>query len=154
MGRILMRRIILLVCLIAGCSPIRGCVESQFKLAPDSRLPSWFAQEASPTRSDVTVELTYWTNGDAVFELKSRIGNTLRKVSGPSCWHPATRYIRKPDGTFAAPGGPEYIIAKVADTIDVVEHDSHSDVFRMSNDKTILEEAKASVARGECRREP
>ena len=58
-------RVVLPLLALAACSPLRGCVESQFSLAPDSRLPQWFAAPVVKDRSDVAVKLTYWTNGDA-----------------------------------------------------------------------------------------
>jgi hypothetical protein len=150
------RPLLLLTLLLVACSPLRGCVESQFRLAPDSRLPAWFSLPADRKRSDLTVTLTYWTYGDnAEFELiDPRSGATIRDVSGPSCWHPATRYTQKPDGRFEPPGGPEYVIATVRGVTDVVEHDEQNDVFRMAEDEAILREAKESIARGECRHEP
>ena len=147
-------RVILLVSLLAGCSPLRGCVESQFTLETGSRLPLWFAEARRDSPSEASVELTYWTNGDAVFELKSRSGETIKKVSGASCWHPETRYTRNPDGTVTPPKGPEYVIMKAAGIVDVVEHRDQPGVFRMSDNESINREAKESVTRGECRHEP
>lgn len=139
---------------LAACSPLRGCVESQFSLAPDSRVPQWFAAPLVKDRSKVNVTLTYWTNGDAEFELKNQWGTILRDVTGPSCWHPRTRYKHYPDGTQSPPGGPEFVIVKVRDSVDVVEHDHVPAVFRMSDDPEIVREASESIARGECRHEP
>ena len=100
------------------------------------------------------ITLTYWTNGDAEFELKNRWGTSLADVVGRSCWHPRTRYIHNADGTQRPPGGPEFMIVKVTDVVDVVEHNHVPAVFRMSDDPRILREAGESIARGECRREP
>ena len=84
-------------------------------------------------RSDVTVELTYWTYGsNAVFVLRSLHGETIQEVSGVSCWHPATRYMPEADGTYARPEGPDYMIAKIHGIVDVMEHDKTPGIFRMS----------------------
>jgi hypothetical protein len=147
-------RVVLPLLALAACSPLRGCVESQFSLAPDSRLPQWFAVPVVKDRSDVTVKLTYWTNGDAEFDLKNRWGITIRDVTGPSCWHPRTRYRHHADGTQSPPGGPEFVIVKVGGSVDVIEHKQLTPVFRMSDDPEILREARESIARGECRHEP
>ena len=139
---------------LAACSPLRGCAESYFELATDSRLPVWFAAPVATDRSKVTVKLTYWTNGDAEFELKNE-WFTLRDVMGRSCWHPRTRYTQHADGTQSPPGGPEFVIVKVGDAVDVVEHKQQlTPVFSMSDDPGILREARESIARGECRHNP
>jgi hypothetical protein len=41
--RVLRLRAVLPILALVACSPLRGCVESQFSLAPDSRLAQWFA---------------------------------------------------------------------------------------------------------------
>lgn len=102
----------------------------------------------------VTVSLTYWTNGDAEFELKELSGTTILDLTGPSCWHPRTRYTHNADGTQSPPGGPEFVIVKVRNSVDVVEHGHVPAVFRMSDNPGILREARESIARGECRRDP
>jgi hypothetical protein len=144
---------LLLILLLAGCSPIRGCVESNFTLEPNSRPPIWFAEARGKDR-EVSVELTYWTNGDAVFELKGRFGNTIRKMSADSCWHPETRYTQNPDRSFTPPDGPEYVIVKAEGIVDVVEHQGLPGLFRMTDNASIIQRANESVARGECRGSP
>lgn len=102
----------------------------------------------------MTVKLTYWTSGDAEFALKNRWGITTRNVLGRSCWHPETRYKQNSDGTFTPPPGPEYVIVEIGNAIDVVEHKGMTDIFRMSNNETVIREANESIARGECRNAP
>jgi hypothetical protein len=140
--------------IVVACSPVRGCVESNFTLAPDSRLPQWYSLSATAKRSDVALELYYWTSGTAVFEPSGNWGAPARKLIGQSCWHPRTRYTKNADGTYTAPGGPEYVIVKIDGTVDVVEHNHVPGVFRMTDDQSIILEARQSIARGECRHEP
>jgi len=148
-------KIACLALILAACSPIRGCVESNFELAPDSRLPAWFRLGSNVSRADVTVDLFYWTSGDAEFDLKDlRSSKTIGHVIGRSCWHPATRYTRKSDGTLMAPEGPLYKIATIGGVVDVMEHTRLNNVFRMASDPSIIDEARQSISRGICRREP
>ena len=128
-------------------------MESNFTLAQDSRLPQWYSLPVTAKRLDITLELTYWTNGDAEFELKGQ-GVHNSTLWGHSCWHPRTRYVRQADGTFRPPGGPEYVIVEVKGVVDVVEHDKTPGSFRMTDDDRIVREAKESRARGECRSSP
>jgi hypothetical protein len=56
---ILVARIIYLLMLVCfcGCS---SCPESEFELAPDSRLPKWFTLPKYLSRADVTVQMSYY----------------------------------------------------------------------------------------------
>jgi hypothetical protein len=51
------KSVALVLLLFSGCSPIRGCEESSFDLAPDSRIPKWFSLPAGVQRSDVKVTM-------------------------------------------------------------------------------------------------
>jgi len=133
---------------------VRGCVESNFSIEPDSRLPLWFSLPPGFSRADVTVDLQYWTNGDAEMEMANTVGIPIKHVIGPSCWHPQTRYTANSDGTYSPPAGPEYVIVSIRGVIDVVEHDRRPARFRMANDPDILSAAKESMGRGECRHVP
>ena len=85
----------LIICVLAACSPIRGCVESNFELAPESRLPKWVQVPASAKRADVSVELEYYVPPS------QRIDNTvfIVGIKGQSSstftarhwWHPRTK---------------------------------------------------------------
>jgi hypothetical protein len=107
-------------------------------------------------RSDVSVALTYWTYGDnAEFELIDRHANrTLKRKYGVNCWHPATRYRHNPDGTWSQPGGPEYNFTTIDGIIEVIELPERGGPFHVSDNEALLAEAKATAARGECRKEP
>jgi hypothetical protein len=55
------RKLVILIALVlSACSPTRGCMESHFKLAADSRLPKWVELPSDLKRDDVTVWLEYW----------------------------------------------------------------------------------------------
>ena len=99
---------LLVVLMLVACSPLRGCVESNFSLDNNARLPIWFTLPPNVPRADVGVSLNLWSNGDAEFEFgdfkRQRI---IEREIGPSCWHPETHYKHNPDGTQEAPGGPE-----------------------------------------------
>src|SRR5688500_1073397 len=78
--------------LLASCSPIRGCMESQFTLEADSRLPKWFAVPATYTRDAITVQLSYYVPpfpvDNTVIEFLDRNGKSLSTITGQHCWHP------------------------------------------------------------------
>jgi hypothetical protein len=108
---------------VAACSPLRGCVESEFTLANDSRMPIWFQSETNADRPNFGVKLTYWTYGrNAEFALVHRRGVTLRKVYGESCWHPSTRPRTNAKGSLSWAGVSKYTIVKVGGLVDVIDH--------------------------------
>lgn len=147
-----LRAALLLTCLVAACHPTRGCSESQFHLAADSRLPSWLDLPAGIGRSGIDVELWYWTPiadvDDVTVYVKDRNGRSLTNLTGRSCWHPATHW---PDGGPVAPD-PHYVILVVGGIVDVAEH-WHGD-WRMTDNADILAAAKESIGRKECRHSP
>ena len=142
------------VAILVACSPTRGCVESQFDLAPDSRLPKWFSALEPSSRSNYTLSLQFWTNGDAVFTLADKRGLTLQRVTAPSCWHPATRWTPNGDGSFTPAPYPHYVIVVANEVVDVVEARAMQPTFWMSENETIIREAEDSIRRGECRHSP
>jgi hypothetical protein len=88
-----LRLALLLTFLVAACSPTRGCSESQFKLAADSRLPAWINLPTGMERQGVDVELWYWTPiadvDDVTVYVKDRNGRSVANLTARSCWHPA-----------------------------------------------------------------
>ncbi len=140
--------IALLLFMIVSCGP-RGCVESQFSLAPESRIPVWFDLPAGTSRSQVSVILTYYTPpsthiDNAVFKLVDRNGSKLAEVSGVVCTHPAT--LRKPKNEWGgfdpnAPGAfPRYNYIHINNVTEVIEHE-HGPIFKIVNDPALIEEA-------------
>jgi hypothetical protein len=147
-----LRLALLLTSLVAACSPTRGCSESQFKLAADSRLPAWINLPTGMERQGVDVELWYWTPiadvDDVTVYVKDRNGRSVANLTARSCWHPATHW---PDGGPVAPD-PHYVILTVGNVVDVAEHSRGN--WKMSDNADILAAAKASIARRECRHSP
>ncbi len=135
------------VLLLAACSPLRGCVESQFTLSPDSRIPKWFSLPAGYSRDDVTVKLTYYTPSvnvdNAVLELLDKKGTTLSKVAGESCWHPIMEKKKNKYGGFDADSYPHYGYIRANGIVEVVEH-IQGPTFRVSDDPILLKGALES----------
>jgi hypothetical protein len=61
----------LMVVLLCGC---RFFPESQFELAPDSRLPKWFTLPTNLSREDVTVQMSYYIEPCKITGNKSGLG--------------------------------------------------------------------------------
>ena len=131
-------------------------MESQFTLAEESRLPKWFGTSVTQSRSQVDIELSYWGpgwGGNAVVIMRDKTGRTLARVVGQSCWHPATRWVPNPDGkTFTAPFIRHTIIT-ANEIMDVVEH-RREPRFYMTDNEKLIQQARESIGRGECRASP
>jgi hypothetical protein len=133
--------------LIVACSPIRGCVESEFNLAPDSRLPKWFSLSGGFSRDQVSVRLTYYTPpvavDDTVLELVDRNGAILSKVTGQHCWHPVMNNKRNEYGGFTAKSYPLYVYVRANGLIEVIEHTPGA-AFRITDDPVLVKQALGS----------
>lgn len=160
-------RMVALLCLVAACSPVRGCVESDFELAPESRLPNWVQLAAGVRREDVSLDLYYYAPpfravDDTVFVLRVK-GQPNRTSSGRQWWHPRTK--RQLDAFYATEPRPEfphpsYVVVEVNGQIDVIEHRGYREqnrdpsraLFWMTGDPTILREALESRAQADALR--
>jgi hypothetical protein len=139
------KKLLVVILLLASCNPIRGCVESQFTLAQDSRLPKWFSVPAGYSRNDVTVELTYYVPpfpvDDAVMELLGPNGKILAKITGEVCWHPVMDKKRNKYGGFDPNDhSPAYVYIQVNGVLEVIEH-PYGPIFRITDDPVLLKEA-------------
>jgi hypothetical protein len=135
-----------LVC--SACSPIRGCAESSFVLAPESRLPKWFSPPPNMKRSDMTVEMTYYISllGEerrtARFVLRDSAGRRLADVEGKEQGdHPLTLEPAPLTGPLPY---PSYEIVKIDGITEVIEHRQFDHFFFITDDPTV--KAKLGVA--------
>ena len=138
------KELLLVALLLASCSPIRGCVESQFTLEQDSRLPKWFSVRPGYTRSEVIVELTYYVPifpvNNAVMELVNRNGRTLAKVTGEVCWHPVMKAKKNQHGGFNPDSYRHYVYIGANDVVEIVEH-VRGPTSRVKDDPMLLKGA-------------
>ena len=156
---LILSRVVLVICLLASCSPTRGCIESQFKLAPESRLPTWLRIPSDVSRSEVSLELYYYAPlsdsvDDTVFVATVK-GMPRQEISARHWWHPRTKrqldvyYATEPRPKFPH---PSYVVVEVNSEIDVIEHRKRSEqnreptgaLFWMTDNPDILREGRES----------
>ena len=141
------KRIILIAVVFASCSPIRGCVESQFTLSPESRLPKWFSLPVGYSRDDLIVKLSYYAPllpvDDTTVELSNRKGQILSTITGQKCWHPVTNQNRNQYGGFDSDSSPRYVYVVAKGMTEVIEH-GRGPTFRIVDDPKLLKEALES----------
>ena len=151
--------VVLLACVATACNPARGCVASSFELAPESRLPVWLRLSAGEERQDVSLDLYHYAppskSVDDVVLVVHDSSLLSHSVSGRHWWHPRTK--QQLDKYWATEPRPEfpkptYIVIEIDGQIDVIEHRASAEqnrdptraLFWMSNDESILEEARES----------
>jgi hypothetical protein len=141
------KKLFIVALLLASCSPIRGCVESQFTLAPESRLPKWFSLPQGVSRNDVTVTLKYYAPpvpvDDAELDFMKKDGQKLSEATGQRCWHPEMKKKRNQYGGFDPDSYPHYVYIRVNGTVEVIEH-TRGPTFKIIDDPKLVEEAVGS----------
>jgi len=134
-GASVFARLLLLLAIGLSVQALSGCVESQFRLAPESRLPKWFAVPDGLRRQDVSVTLTYYSapwGRRATLSITDPHGKTLRSVR-------TTVEGSEPKVISSIPGGsyPMYEILRRDGITDVVEHRFGGPVFYMTDDSEV-----------------
>jgi hypothetical protein len=142
------KKLIIVALLFASCSPIRGCVESQFTLSPESRLPKWFSLPSGISRDDVTVTLKYYALpvavDDAELDLMKKDGQKLSEVTGQRCWHPQMKKKQNQYGGFDPESYPHYVYIRANGIVEVIEH-ARGPMFRVNDDPKLVKEALEST---------
>jgi hypothetical protein len=110
--------------------------ESTFQLAPDSRLPKWITLPPGIARTQVSIEMNYYSNlwgSDTTFVLRDAKHQTLRKIYGKvKCNEPIL--IK---GRTGETGYPSYQVITVNGMSEIVEHKKMEPKFYISDDPIV-----------------
>jgi hypothetical protein len=125
--------------LFAACHPMRGCAESDFTLAQESRLPRWFSLPPGVHRDGVNVTLAYYTaplSGPpvATVTLRRSGGETLDEVVAALRGEPQSL---KPDPGSGRVSYPMYEVLTVNGITEVIEHRRMEPIFYISEDPNV-----------------
>lgn len=134
---------VLTLCLCAACNPARGCRESEFTLARESRLPRWF-DSAGLTPGEASVTMGYYNRPgrrSAIFVLRDSTGRKVSEVSGELRGSRPTM-LSQGDSATRYPG---YEVVTVGDVVEVIEHRRLKPVFHLVVDVEILRRLGADV---------
>jgi hypothetical protein len=130
---------VLIVLLCAACNPAHGCAESDFDLAPESRLPKWFTLAPEQSRSGATVKMTYYIGllggSTARFVLRDHNGRQLAEVEGRIRDSQPQTLVPDP-GTGSLPY-PNYAIVTIDGITEVIEHRERGTVFYITDDPEV-----------------
>ena len=129
---------------VLACSLCTSCVESDFRLASDSRLPRWFSLPTNLKRSDVTVRITYYTPGGPRIQLIGPRGGVIASVTGTERWSPETE--RRGFSKY-----PTYSFIKVGDIEEVIEHRSPGPILYVAERVPGSEAERIAVLRQELK---
>jgi len=127
---------IILVLLVALL--VSGCVESEFHLAKESRLPVWFEAPDGMQRGDLDVVLTYYTTGPADLTLRDiRKGKSisLKKIKATNMHHPEYWVWAQKD--WPERSHPGYVVLSVGDISEIIEHRKMEPIFYVSDESAV-----------------
>jgi hypothetical protein len=137
LGRHRLKAVVVVLVLVAACSPTRGCIESDFDLAPESRIPRWFVVRDGAKRSDFSVHMYYWmgpVGRTATITLRSG-GLTLDSVVA-TVQDDEPQTLQPHAGTGRIPY-PMYEILIANGVTEIVEHRRMEPVFYITDDPEV-----------------
>jgi hypothetical protein len=137
-----MLRVQRLLVLAILCFPATACglfPESIFALSDASRLPKWSTLDAGLSRSQVTVEMSYYISpfgGTATFVMKRKDGSIISKSNGRVRGdHPI--YLGPPTSDPLRQY-PSYEVVTVNGISEAIEHRAMEPIFYVSDDAAVL----------------
>jgi len=133
--------ILITVTSLVSCVSVNGILESEFKLAQESRLPVWFSPLSDDTkREELTVNLRFYTpifgGNDAVLVLKKGIF-PLKRVSGKSEFHAKHRTWARENWPERA--RPAFTYITVDGVTELVEFKKKGPIFYISTESSVKE---------------
>lgn len=129
--------IYILLIALAACSS-RGCVESEFHLAKDSRLPVWFHIPDGMNRQDLDVILTYYTTGPAemtLLDIRGGNSKSLITIKGENKHHP--EYWAWAQQDWPKRSHPGFVVINVNGVSEIIEHKKMEPLFYVSNEVAV-----------------
>ena len=131
---------LLIVALYISCCAMSGCVESNFRIAIESRLPRALAIPPGLTRADVSATVDFYTLGQAKFILRDKNGRKIGMVTGHQKGNPL--HLREtPPGR--EPRFPSYVLIVMNGVTEIMEQRRPEDILYVTDDPGIREELLA-----------
>jgi hypothetical protein len=128
---------LLLVISLCSCSLRYGLIESEFKLASDSRLPKWVDIPSEYSRKDMTMTITFYTH-PFYSKVKMNVNGPapnyelVNETIGDQRYHPLTK--GQPRYVY-----PRYIIISAKGIDEVFEHRARESVLYITDNPKIIE---------------
>ena len=134
-----MRRLALLILVLIvssiGCHPLYGFIESEFTLAPESRLPRCFTIPAGYVRKDLTMTITLYTHpfsdrAKIVIRGPAPENAVLMKKSGRYREHPLTE--QQEYNKY-----PQYFVIKIDGIDEVFKQKQPGPIVNITDDPKV-----------------
>lgn len=142
---------VVLLPVVAACSPTLGCEEARFTLAKESRLPRWFNALPDTPRDAVTVQMVNYTSflpsdrsRTAVFTLRDQAGSARDEARGWLYGHRPLSLDPSND-----PRGVSYEIVTVGEVSEVIEHRGPGPTFYVVDDPELRQRVESLRAASE-----
>jgi hypothetical protein len=136
-----------LLTFLGCCNPKYGCIESDFQLAPESRLPQWFASSAV-VRKDLRMEIVFYSSpgqDNVKMTLYDPGNKKLMEKIGIQRTHPVSepKKMRDSKGNVVYDiAYPRYIIISVDNFEEVFEQRERNDILYVSDDPLLKSSLK------------
>jgi hypothetical protein len=120
-----------------SCDPKYGFMESDFRLAADSRLPKWFSIPPGLERKDLMLKINFYSSPSGSKVKMTLYGppperKELAEKAGTKRWHPLTEEKLKEKSTRL--NYPEYSIITVDGQEEVFEQKGREDILYITDD--------------------
>lgn len=134
--------VLMMIVLLSGCHPLYGFIESEFTLAPESRLPRWFTIPPGYMRKDLTMTITVYTHPlfskvKIIIRGPAPEYKVLAKEIGTDRWHPLTE--QQGYNTY-----PNYSIISVDEVEEVYEQRRPEPFLHITDDPKLTDVLKQS----------
>ena len=122
--------------LTTACDLRHGFLESQFRLADESRLPKWFETSKHHSRSNLKVVITFYGHpilgsrvGIVLYELNRGERRELEEKVGTRQWKSRLASVRHNAGSTEIPG--TYVTITVDGVEETFEHRTEGDILHI-----------------------
>ena len=137
----LSRYFVLFLSLLFVCQFLIGCSESNFDLAPESRIPKWFKLPQGKSRTDIKVTMDYFImpwGRKAVFKMWDTNGKKIAEVKGKQKGNEPIKLKYQKSG-FPI-GYPIYEIITADRITEIIEHRRMETIFYITDDSSVWTE--------------
>lgn len=134
------KRLGLIVAVCISAFGMSGCVESNFRIASESRLPRGLTIPPGLARADVSATVDFYTLGQAKFILRDKGGRKIGMVTGHQKGNPL--HLRTPPQGYE-PRYPVYVLIVIDGETEIMEQRRPEDILYVTDDPGIREELLA-----------